>query len=330
MAAQRWHSVTLALIAAGTIPLPAAQTAQAARRPPCAELVTGTGDELHPEGIAYDPNENRFLIGSVTRGTVSTVRPDGSARTVVKDPKLITTMGLTVDARRGRLLAVNGDIGIADGSTPETNGKTAGLGIYDLRTGRQIRYVDLGALDPQRPHFGNDVALAPDGTAYVTDSRSGAIYRVPVHGNPTVLVRDDRLMPAGAGNGANGIVLHPKEFLLVAHSSGRTLWRIPLHKPETLAQVTTNESPGALDGLLLSNHNTLDGIDNTRTNTRLLRLTTTDDWKTATVKTQIPWPDPAPTTMARGRCGTYVLTGRLDLLLSGTRSKEFRLRALRF
>ncbi|ALG09011.1 hypothetical protein [Kibdelosporangium phytohabitans] len=331
MAAQRWRSVTLALIAATTIPLPAAQAAEKAGKPPCADLVMGTGDELHPEGIAYDPNGNRFLIGSVTHGTVSIVRPDGSARTLVRDSNLITTMGLAVDARRGRILAVNADIGIADGSTPETNGKTAGLGIHDLRTGKRIRYVDLGALDPQRPHFGNDVALAPDGTAYVTDSRSGAIYRVPVHGSPTTLVRDDRLMPAGgAGNGANGIVLHPRVFLLVAHSSGRTLWRIPLHEPENLTQVTTDEPIGALDGLLLNNPSTLDGIDNTRTSTRLLRLTSTDDWRTATLKTQAPWADPAPTTMAKGRCGTYVLTGRLDLLLSGTRSKEFRLRALQF
>nr|WP_157528782.1 hypothetical protein [Kibdelosporangium sp. MJ126-NF4] len=318
----------LALVAAGTFPLPA--TAAAPEQPPCADFVLGKGDALHPEGIAHDPTRNQFLIGSVTHGTVSTVRPDGSAHTLVNDPKLLTTMGLTVDERRGRLLAVNGDIGIADGSTPETNGKTAGLGIYDLRSGRQIRYLDLGALDTTRPHFGNDVALAHDGTAYVTDSRSGAIYRVPVHGAPTILVRDDRLTPVGAGNGANGIILHPSGFLLVANSSGRTLWRIPLRNPENITQVTVNEPIGALDGLLLSGPTTLDGIDNTRTNTRLLRLTSTDNWQTATLKAQIPWADPAPTTMARSRCGTYVLSGRLDLLLSGTRSDEFRLRALRF
>jgi sugar lactone lactonase YvrE len=303
---------------------PAAVSATDSR--PCAEFVLGNGPTLHPEGIAYDRRTDRFLVGSVTHGTVSTVQPDGSARTLVTDPKLITTMGIAVDG--GKLFAVNGDIGLGDRSTPETVGKTAGLGVYDVRSGRQIRYVDLAALDPQRPHFGNDVAVSPDGTAYVTDSRSGAVYRVPPYGAPSVLVRDDRLMPAGSGNGANGIVWHPSGLLLVANSSGRSLWRIPLRDPANLTQVTVNEPIGALDGLLLTG-NALDGIDNTSAN-RVLRLTTKDGWHTATVQSSVAWPDPAPTTMARGRCGTYVLSGRLDLLLSGTRSDEFRLRALRF
>ncbi|MCE7003487.1 SMP-30/gluconolactonase/LRE family protein [Kibdelosporangium philippinense] len=314
-----WRSVVLALITVAAIPVPAS----AAR--PCPDFILGNGPTLHPEGVAYDHRNDRFLVGSVTHGTVSTVQPDGSARTLVNDPKLITTMGIAVD--RGTVLAVNGDIGRGDRSTPDTINKTAGLGFYDLRSGRQIRYVDLGALDPQRAHFGNDVAVAPDGTAYVTDSRSGAIYRVPTYGSPSILVHDDRLMPAGSGNGANGIVWHPSGFLLVAHSSGRSLWRIPLRDPANLAQVTVNEPIGALDGLLLTGANTLDGIDNTSAN-RLLRLNSKDGWRTATVSSTKAWPDPAPTTMARSRCGTYVLTGRLDLLLSGTKSDEFRLRRL--
>ncbi|RSM90442.1 gluconolaconase [Kibdelosporangium aridum] len=317
------RSVVLALIVVAAIPVPAS----AAENRPCPDFVLGNGPTLHPEGIAYDGRRDRFLVGSVTHGTVSVVQADGSVRTLVNDPKLITTMGLAVD--RGKVLAVNGDIGIGDRSTPETIGKTAGLGIYDLYSGRQIRYVDLAALDPQRPHFGNDVAVAPDGTAYVTDSRSGAVYRVPPYGSPSILIRDDRLMPAGSGNGANGIVWHPGGFLLVAHSAGRSLWRIPLRDPANLAQVTVTEPIGALDGLLLTGATTLDGIDNTRAN-RVLRLSSTDGWRTATVRESLPWPDPAPTTMARGRCGTYVLTGRLDQLLSGTRTDEFRLRALRF
>jgi sugar lactone lactonase YvrE len=158
----------------------------------------------------------------------------------------------------------------------------------------------------------------------VTDSISGAIYRVPVFGAPSVFVRDDRLAPAGAGNGANGIVLHPKGFLLVAQSSGRALYRVSL-ATAAVEQVTVSEPIGAPDGLLLDGRDGLLAIDNTRAN-RLLRLVSTDDWRTATVGLSLPWPDPVPTTMARGRCGVYVLTGRLDLLLGGTPSDEFRLR----
>jgi sugar lactone lactonase YvrE len=312
----------LALIAsAGLFAAPA----QAAKTPACADLILGSAPTLHPEGIAFDPFRNRFLVGSVTHGTVSVVDPDGSARTLVSDPVLLTTMGLSVDALRGRLLVVNGDIGIADRTTPQTARKTAGLGVYDLRTGHRIRYVDLGALDPTRPHFGNDVAVAVDGTAYVTDSLSGAVYRVPLFGAPSVLVRDDALTPAGAGNGANGIVLDPRGFLLVAQSSAHALYRVPLRDPSTLRRVSIPEEIGAPDGLLLERPGSLLAIDNTRAN-RLVRLVSTDGWQTAALRVSVPWPDAAPTTMARGRCGTYLLSGRLDLLLSGTPSDEFRLR----
>jgi sugar lactone lactonase YvrE len=288
----------------------------------CPDLITGSAPRLHPEGVAYAPALKRFLVGSVTHGTVSVVKPGGSVRTLVEDPALITTMGLAVDARRGRLLVVNGDVGISDHSTPETTRKTAGLGIYDLRDGHRIAYHDLGALDPDHEHFGNDVAIARDGTAFVTDSFSGAVYRVPLDGAPNVLLRDDRLMPAGSGNGANGIVLHPDGFLLIAHSSGRALFKLD---GDRLTQVTVEAPIGAPDGLLLDRSGALHAVDNTADN-RVVTLASTDDWTTARLAKSQPWPDPAPTTMTRTDCGTYVLSGRLDQLPTG--SDEFLLRKL--
>lgn len=277
----------------------------------CPDVVTGTAPRLHPEGVAYDGR--RFIVGSVTQGTVSAVKHDGTVRTLVDDPALITTMGLAVDAKRGRLLVVNGDVGISDRSTPETTNKVAGLGVYDLHSGHRIAYHDLGALDPAHDHFGNDVAIAPDGTAFVTDSFSGAVYRVPPHGAPSVLLRDDRLLPAGRGNGANGIVMHPKGFLLIAHSSGRALYKLA---DGQLTQVTIDQPIGAPDGLLFDRSGALHAVDNTADN-RVVTLDSGDDWTTARLAASQPWPDPAPTTMARGACGTYVLSGRLDQLPTG-------------
>jgi len=299
-----------------------ASGATAGNHPPCPDLVTGTAPRLHPEGVTYSPDGHRFLVGSVTHGTVSAVRPDGTVRTLVDDPALITTMGLAVDARRGRLLVVNGDVGISDRTTLETLNKTAGLGIYDVHNGRRIAYHDLGALDADHSHFGNDVAIAGDGTAFVTDSFSGAIYRVPLHGKPTVLLRDDRLMPAGRGNGVNGIVLHPKGFLLIAHSSGHALYKLA---HGTLTEVAIGQDIGAPDGLLLDRDGTLRAVDNTAAN-RVVTLRSADNWATAEVTASLPWPDPAPTTMAHSPCGTYVLSGRLDQLPTG--SDQFLLRRL--
>jgi sugar lactone lactonase YvrE len=271
--------------------------ASAEQQAHCPPVIQGHAPRLHPEGVTYDPGRDRFLVGSVKHGTVSVVRPDGSVRLLVDDPVLITTMGLAVDTRRGRLLVVNGDVGIGTRTSPATLRKTAGLGIYDLNSGRRLAYHDLAALDPAREHFGNDVAMAPDGTTYVTDSFNGAIYRVPLHGRASILVRDDRLMPVVRGNGANGIARLADGTLLIAHSSGRALYKLA---SGTLNQVTVDQPIGAPDGLLLNKDGSMHAIDNTAAN-RVITLRTTDAWATATLAASHAWPDPAPTTMARGR-----------------------------
>ncbi|MEU6083484.1 hypothetical protein [Streptomyces sp. NPDC047108] len=290
-------------------------------------MIHGSAPSLHPEGIAYDARRDAFLVGSVTHGTASLVTPYGSARTLVKDLKLVTTMGLTVDQRRGRILVTNADLGVADRSTPQTENRLAGLGIYDLKNGRRLHYTDLGRLLPGRQHFANDIALDPAGNAYVTDSLSGAIYKVTPHGRASVLVQDDRLAGTTEGFGLNGIVLHPDGYLIAALSAEGALVKIPLDQPQTFRRVELSAPIGSPDGLLLSRTGTLYAIDNTSKN-RVIELGSTNGWSSARELRSVPWPDPAPTTLTASPQGPYILTGRLDLLLNGTRSDEFQLRRL--
>ncbi|MEV4252185.1 hypothetical protein AB0J52_03335 [Spirillospora sp. NPDC049652] len=81
---------------------------------------------------------------------------------------------------RGRLLVANADPGVGVKTTPATAKHIAGVGVYDLRTGRRVRYVDLAKVAGDGgEHFGNDMAVAPDGTFYATDSfgRSAEVSR---------------------------------------------------------------------------------------------------------------------------------------------------------
>ncbi|WP_242438958.1 hypothetical protein [Streptomyces sp. CB00455] len=53
---------------------------------------------------------------------------------------------------------------------------TAGVAVYDTATGgRLARFEAPGA---PSGHFVNDLTLTPDGTAYLTDSVRGVVYRV--------------------------------------------------------------------------------------------------------------------------------------------------------
>ncbi|GAA1982858.1 SMP-30/gluconolactonase/LRE family protein [Kitasatospora viridis] len=292
-----------------------------------APVVHGHGDALHPESTSWDRRGRRFLIGSLHRGTVSTVRADGRARTLVTDPVLVSTLGIKADPARGRLLVCNGDpAGKSVHSTAATQGRVSGLGAYDLATGRRLWYADLAA--DGGTHLANDVVVAPDGTAYVTDSFAPVVHRITPDGRPSVLVRNPRLgVPAGQF-GLNGIVLEGRRLLVGNYATG-SVWCVPLDRPGDLYPVVTDERLVGLDGVTPVGPGHLLGVTNavgSSTAGQLVSLRSTDGWRTAHL-TARPWADPAPTAVTVGPEGrAYVLSGRLDVLFGGGVSDEFTLR----
>ena len=93
-------------------------------------------------------------------------------------------------------------------------------------------------------HFANDVAVAADGTAYVTDTFAGVIYRVDTDYQASVFYQPDTADPLGF----NGIVVHPDGYLLVA--GGETLWKVPLDSPDESAPVALPEAVPGQDGMV--------------------------------------------------------------------------------
>lgn len=293
-------------------------------------VLTATAPSLHPEGVAYDPTRRAFLVSSVRHGTVSVVRPNGSVRTLISHPQMISTIGVRVDVPRGRVLVAYSDPGVGERTTPETVQKLAGLGIFDLRTGEPRRLVDLAAIAGPGSHFANDIAIAPDGTAYVTDSLSDALLRVDVHGRASVLVRDARFHdPSDPAFGLNGITWHPGGYLLAVKSFGGRLFKITTGHHPTVSEVRTDQPIHNGDGLLLRPDGSLlavtnplgpDGISAVRV------LRSHNRWADAATSTLIAWPDTAPTTATATPAGPYVVDGALNVLFGGGLSDEFTLR----
>ncbi|HVQ96345.1 MAG TPA: SMP-30/gluconolactonase/LRE family protein [Mycobacteriales bacterium] len=301
-----------------------AHPAPARQREP--ELV-GHGGTLYPEGVAWDPTRRAFLVGSARHGTVSVLRPDGTTRTLVRDPVLVSSFGIAVDARRGRLLVTFGDIGVGEKSGPATAQTQSGLGIYDLASGRLRQRVDLSL--GAGPHAANDVAVDPHGNAYVTDTLGGAVFRISPAGAVTATIRDPRF--ATSSFSVNGIVWHPHGYLLtVKYDTGE------LFKISASGRVDTVRLAGPLvggdglalrpDGALVSVTNALGGagVDAVRV------LRPVGEWRSARVTRQVsPWPDSRPTTVALVGGTAFVLTGHLDALLAGdTGVDTFTLRRL--
>ena len=281
---------------------------------------------LYPETIEYDATHDTFLLSSFREGAVYRVDLSGNASLLVDDPRLCSVLGIAIDAERQRLWAVNSDLGAS--IKPSTAGpkRLAGVGIYDLKTGRPLNYVDLAPL-VEGPHLMNGIALDPSGNAYVTDSFSPVIYKVSPEGRASVLLRDERF--AGDAINLNGIVVHPDGYLLVIKKSDGRLFKVPLDRPTAAAQVAIRESFVGGDGLTLVGKNELVVIANRtpeRTSNAAFSLSSVDGWSSANVSAVRPLADVYPTTAVLRGGSLYVVHSRLNELITLPAEQKAQLR----
>jgi sugar lactone lactonase YvrE len=284
-------------------------------------VITGSGPGLYPEGTVWDPTRHAFLVSSARLGTVSVVRPDGTTTVLVDDPALVSTFGLTIDVRRGRILITYADLGVGARTSPQTQHRLSGLAIADLATGAVLKTVDLGT-DPG-PHAANDVAVDPSGTAYVTDTAGAAIFRVDRRGVVLGAIRDPRFVTSSPF-GVNGIAWNPHGYLLSARYDTGAMFRIspdgarvePVSVPTSLSLVGADGIRFQPDGSLVVVTNDLGGAGTNAVH--VLRPDPGSNWLRAHESRVSPaWADPAPTAVTVTPCGEYVLSGRLDRLLTG-------------
>jgi len=202
------------------------------------------GDQVFPEGIAFQQGTGDFFVssnqdGTIFRGNVrdeqtSVFLPAGSdGRT--------TATGMKVDDQ-GRLF-------IAGAST----GK---IFVYDTATGALIGQFDNNVAAT----FLNDIAITRNGDAYVTDSLDPTLYKVSIdaQGQPQFEAWLDFTgtpFVYQPGFNANGIVASPDgKYLVIVQSNTGKLFRVDT----TTKEVTEVNLGGATvtngDGLVLRGH----------------------------------------------------------------------------
>jgi sugar lactone lactonase YvrE len=202
------------------------------------------GDEVFPEGIAFEQSTGYFYVSSTTDGTVFRGTLDDEMTEVFlpggQDGRTTAT-GLEVDD--------NGRLFVAGGGT----GK---MFVYSTETGGLIASFDNNQADT----FINDVAVSRNGDAYFTDSRTPILYRVTTNGQGD-LVLEEWLDFTGtpivyqSGFNLNGIEVTPDDrYLITVQSNVGKIFRIDLATQE----VTEISVPGANftagDGLLIRGH----------------------------------------------------------------------------
>lgn len=251
---------------------------------------------LMPEGIAWDPVHETFLVGSLSQGTIHRVTDDGALTPLTDSDNLRISVGIEVDAERNRVLAAA--VGV--------NQNGAAVGAYDLDTGEELFYVDLAPLTPDaNRHFANDLAVDADGNAYVTDSAAGVIYRVDVDGNADVFLSD----PSFVGQFIlNGIAYNPDGYLVAVRSP--ELIKIPLDEPTTFTVVETEDDVSRGDGIIFYDAETLILVSGGRQIVQ--RILSMDAFATATVTGTFE-PQPITATTAAVRSDeVYVVYARFS------------------
>jgi sugar lactone lactonase YvrE len=220
--------------------------------------MTLADSELAPEGIAYDEAHRAVFVGSIAERKILRIGGDGEPRDFATAAAgLYGVLGLRVDAPHGRLWAATTALPNMAGFSAGDAGKVA-LFALDLDTGA-VR--EQWTLRDGHSHLFNDVAVAADGTAYVTDSAAGTVWRHRP-GDPDLTP----LLAPGALRFPNGIACDG-ESVLVAHSDGIAVVT-PLARRELA--VPAGATLGGLDGLYLDG-DVVFGVQNGFGSSRIVR-----------------------------------------------------------
>ncbi|MFT7519414.1 MAG: sugar lactone lactonase YvrE [Kiritimatiellia bacterium] len=234
------------------------------------------GDDLFPEGITFDTSRQAFVVGSLEHGRLTSIDADGTQRVLFEDDVEgdWAISGVKYDSAGDNVWAC------ANTMSGEAQ---AGSEIWQVHvpTADLVRH-DLSDAGTQTPRC-NDLVLGPD-AAYVTDSQSPYIYRIPSGGTAEVFATHEDFH--GTFVGMNGLDITADGVLLAARFRPAALFRVPLNDGADIHQVDLSgaefegKSPfSGADGLIFLGATLYVTMD-----ARMLLLDSDDGWSTATVR----------------------------------------------
>lgn len=151
--------------------------------------------DLVPEGIAHDAVSGDFFIGSLYKRKILRVTPRGDVSQFAAGEPLGMVVGMEVDPTRRELWVMN------------TGGPEAPWSqalVYSVETGKLVRSFPVDTAAYPGPHFFNDVGLAPDGTAYVTDGGAAMVWRIGTIGLEPLVAPGGMPYPNGIAVSSDG------------------------------------------------------------------------------------------------------------------------------
>ncbi len=203
------------------------------------------GDKTYPEGIARQSGTPYFYVGSTSDGTIYR-----------GDVRRSTTKVFLPGGKDGRT-SVAGMKTDSAGRLIVAGGATGKVFVYDTRTHALLHVFDTGRTDT----FLNDVALAPNGDAYISDSIHPALWHITAAElksekvqqplNVGVDLTDSPMVYDDGFNGNGLVVTGDGRYVLLADYNDYAFYRIDLHTRQVVPIDLGGAKGVSGDGLLL-------------------------------------------------------------------------------
>ena len=229
---------------------------------------TVPGDDIFPEGVSLRPGTDQFFVSSTNTGTIY--------RGTLGKPRLKVFLPSGNDGR-----AVANGVRAGKDQLVVAGSVTGYIFIYDYRGRLRHRFATgSGGLI-------NDVAIAPNGDVYATDSARGVLFRISARAAGKRTSATTRLRPfldvrqTPIGQYCNGIVTAGDRYLLVVGLGTGVLARIDLETKRVKAVEGVSLPAG--DGLARTGR-TLYGVTS---GSRVTQVKLSRDWLRGSTVRQI-------------------------------------------
>ena len=182
------------------------------------------GDRVFPENIT-STRDGTLYVGSLGSGGVYRIRPSNAHAQLWIKPGTFgsnAVFGVLADERSNTLWLCSNDLSPL-GVIVAGADKGSVLKGFDLTSGKG----KVSAVMPGEHTLCNDIAIGPDGSAFVTNTLAPQIFRLPPGGNQLELwLTDASLQPAPGKAGLDGIAFGSDGNLYVDTYSPGDLYRI--------------------------------------------------------------------------------------------------------
>lgn len=194
--------------------------------------ITLPGTRVFPESITSTPN-GTLIIGSLGHGNVLRIAPGQTTALEWIKPGtngLNSVLGVFADEKNKLLWVCSNKLG--------PTGDPTAVKTFDLKAGAPKGSYPL----PGDRTLCNDIAVAPDGTAYITDTLGGAVDMLKPGANALEVAAKDPLLA-----GADGLAFGSRTTLYVNSVTANKILRVDLGPDGKSTNITDLKLPRALD-----------------------------------------------------------------------------------